>query len=145
MTQSEKTESGHGGWWGWGRVSSGIPCYGIPPEFCGIFSRNSAGIKLQNSITYGIPYFTEFRIFTEFRMLRNSVFLRNSAEYGIPYCRIPYSVDTEFLRNSAGIPYSVSWILSKKKFRLNFFWRNNGHSRLGQGKILETVWWKGER
>ena len=29
---------------------------GIPPEFCGIVSRNSTGIPY-----YGIPYFTEFR------------------------------------------------------------------------------------
>ena len=109
------------------RVSSRIPCYGIPPEFCGIFSRNCAGIKLRNSV-----FFTEFRMYAEFRntefrilrnsdFLRNSVFLRNSAGYGIPYCGILYSVDTEFLRNFAGIPYSVSWIQSKKNSAGIFF------------------------
>ena len=72
---------------------------GIPPE-----------------LSYGISYFTEFRIYTEFRMLQNSVCyripyvtefhkilnsaLRNSIFYGIPQYGIPYSAElrknTEF-------------------------------------------------
>ena len=109
------------------RVSSGIPCYGIPPEFCGIFSRNSAGIKLRNSV-----FFTEFRIYAEFRILwnsamRNSVYMefrniRNSVIRNSVFRR--YGIFTEFRRNSVfRIMKSV-----KKKFRRNFFGRNNGHS-----------------
>ena len=55
---------------------------------------------------YGIPLHTEFRIFTEFRMLRNSVFLRNSAEYEIPHCGIPQNTKfriAEFIIH--GIPH----------------------------------------
>ena len=93
------------------------------------FRRNFAKFfpRIPPELSYGIPYFLRNSIYmrnseytefcnAEFRMLRNSVFLRNSAEYVIPY-----SVDTEFLRNSAGIPYSVSWSPSKKNSAGIFF------------------------
>ena len=47
--------------WGTGRVSSGIPWYGIPPEFCGVF-------------ICGIPYSVDMEF------LWNSVFRVNSVK-----------------------------------------------------------------
>ena len=60
----------------WGGPSSPGPALECPAEFSGIFSQNSAGIKLRNSVF--------FCICTEFRK-----------KYGIPhYCGIPRN--TEF-------------------------------------------------
>ena len=56
----------------WGGPSSPGPALECPAEFSGIFSQNSAGIKLRNSVF--------------FAYVRNSV---KNTEYGSPY-----SVDT---------------------------------------------------
>ena len=72
---------------------------GIPPELSyGIpyFLRNS--VCMRNSV-YTKFRNAEFRIFTEFRMLRNSAFLRNSVCYVIMLCMLCNQLDTD-MRNS---------------------------------------------
>ena len=121
------------------RVSSGIPWYGIPPEFCRIFSRNSAGIWLRNSVFFMEFRIAEFRIPAEFRIFTESQPLWPSAAAAMstkwhdpqwpctpPPLQIntsdtefrrnfsPNSVDTEFLRNSAGISYTPYHEFRKK-------------------------------
>ena len=67
------------------RVSSGIPWYGITPEFYGIVFR-----KLRNSVFHtesciykipssgGVPYDMEFHILRIPVFIQNSIFIRNS-------------------------------------------------------------------